>query len=384
MFSGGNSLIRSDGVLATRFDPRSNSLAMLRLGLAATVAVVHTTELGFGWQPEFAAGSDNPTAVGDIAVDGFFVLSGFLVTRSFLRLRSLRDYVWHRFLRIMPGFWVCLLVTAFVLAPVLALLDGRSPVSVLTGPESSPHYVLNNAALLMRQFGIDGLPVEGYAPGVLDGSLWTLFYEALCYGLIGGLGLLGLLRRVPVTLPLAAGLSWVLLVASQAGAPVGGTYLLPLLTVFLLGATGHVYAHRLPINDLVAAVACAVYLVGLPAGPVPHALTVPAFAYLCLWAMVRLPLRANPGWDASYGVYIYHWPVLQLLVALGAASLGAVGLVLACLTCVGLTAAVSWRFVEAPALRLKDAQSRAAWVTSWSRWWRARSGSELSRTTPSR
>jgi peptidoglycan/LPS O-acetylase OafA/YrhL len=82
------------------------------------------------------------------------------------------------------------------------------------------------------------------------------------------------------------------------------------------------------------------------------------FAYLCLYAAVRLPLRGNPRWDLSYGLYVYHWPVHLLLALAGATALGewafaALGITLA----LGL-AVLSWVFVEAPALRHKD----AAWV----------------------
>src|SRR3712207_2064302 len=79
--------------LAEVFDPRSNSLAMMRLGLALAVAVVHA--LGTGYGAELHLGR---TDLGEPAVDAFFVLSGFLVTRSFLTVGSVGRYAWHRFL----------------------------------------------------------------------------------------------------------------------------------------------------------------------------------------------------------------------------------------------------------------------------------------------
>jgi peptidoglycan/LPS O-acetylase OafA/YrhL len=81
----------------------------------------------------------------------------------------------------------------------------------------------------------------------------------------------------------------------------------------------------------------------------------PSLAYLCMYAAVRLPLRGNPRWDLSYGLYVYHWPVYLILALAGGSALGdwafaAVGLLLTlCL------AALSWVVVEQPALRLKDA-----------------------------
>lgn len=73
---------------------------------------------------------------GRFGLDGFFILSGFLVTRSFLALDPLPRFIWHRFLRIMPGFWVCLLVTTFVVAPAAALLHGLPALTPFTGEPS--------------------------------------------------------------------------------------------------------------------------------------------------------------------------------------------------------------------------------------------------------
>ncbi|MCI2239851.1 acyltransferase family protein [Kineococcus sp. TRM81007] len=339
--------------LAALFDPRSNSLNVLRLTLAVTVAVVHGMENGFGHQPQVGS-----TDLGSLAVDGFFVISGFLVARSFLRLGSLRRYAWHRFLRIAPGFWVCLLVTAAVVAPLAAVLSGRPATAVLEGPETAVSYVTANAALLMRQFGVSAVtdPVEG-GQAVLDGSLWTLFFEACCYGAVAALGVLGVLRRRRWLL-LACGLLWAATIASAAGVDLGTELMLRFLFVFLLGAAGHVFADRVPVSGLLAAACVPLVVAGLHLLPDHRALAGPAFAYLFLWAAVRLPLRQDPRWDLSYGLYVYHWPIQLLLALAGAAALGTAGFVALSLLLACAAAAASWLLVESPALRLKD----AAWV----------------------
>lgn len=148
---------------------------MMRLLLASTVAVVHAGAIADGHQPRLG-----DTEVGALAVDAFFVLSGFLVTRSYLRLSGVGRYLWHRALRILPAFWVCLAVTTVALAPLLAHLEGREPASVFSGPHPAYRYLTDNALLPMRDFGVAGLPTGTATPGVINGSLWTLLYEALC------------------------------------------------------------------------------------------------------------------------------------------------------------------------------------------------------------
>lgn len=342
------------------FDPKANSLTMLRLALASIVALVHASAIGFGWQPSFGEdGLVRHHQLGDLAVDGFFVLSGFLVTMSFLRLRSLSRYVWHRALRILPGFWVCLLVTAVVVAPIIALIEGRAALSVF--PDSLG-FVWRNAGLHMSEFSLGGYPSGTFTPGVINGALWTLFYEFLCYVLVAGLGLAGLLtRRRGLLLVVTAGAWLAQVVASTGLLHLPAPQLRRFVLLFLLGAAGHVFRRHVRINGTLALASLAVVAVGLLLTVDYRIVAAPAFAYLFLWATVRLPLRWDPGVDLSYGIYIFHWPIATLLALLGAPMLGMVPHVLTTLVLAGLAAVASWYFVEKPALSWKG-HAFPAWI----------------------
>ncbi len=346
--------VRPRPSLAEAFDPRGNALDVLRLALAVVVALTHATLLGFGWQPVWGS-----AYLGDLAVDGFFVLSGFLVARSYLRLGSLRRYAWHRFLRIMPGFWVCLLLVAGVVAPLAALLSGRPATSVLTGEDTALSYVTSNALLRINQLGVDGVgnPADAGDPS-LDGSLWSLFYEALCYGAVAALGVLGLLHRRRWVLAALCALLWAATIAGAAGVDVGSPLVLRLLFVFLLGSAAFLFAERVPVSTALAGASLVLVAAGLHLLPDHRALAGPAFAYLLLWAVVRLPLRPRLRWDLSYGLYVYHWPVYLLLSLAGAGVLGVPAFTALGLLIAAAAATASWLLVEAPALRAKD----AAWV----------------------
>jgi peptidoglycan/LPS O-acetylase OafA/YrhL len=177
------------------------------------------------------------------------------------------------------------------------------------------------------------------------------------------LGVVGVLRRPRLLLGLA-GVVWLLAAAESAALlPVDvpvftNRELSRFLLMFLLGAAAHLFAHRIVVHWGLAAAAAVSVLVALLTLREYQLLGGLGFAYLCLYAAVRLPLRGNPAWDLSYGLYVYHWPVHLLLALAGATVLGewafaALGIALA----LGL-AVLSWLLVEAPALRLKD----AAWV----------------------
>ncbi len=341
--------------LGAAYDPRHNAFDVLRLVFAAVVLLTHGTQLAIGWQPRVGS-----TDVSALAVDGFFVLSGFLITASWMRLDSLPRFAWHRALRILPAFWVCLVVTGLVVVPLVSVLNGGSATGVLTGPQSSLTFVLHNAALFMAQFGVAGVPVSAPGDGVVNGSLWTLFYEALCYLAVAALGVLGLLRS-RTWLVLAGVVALQLGTTAEAATGVGvvpGDLLQRLLLMFLLGALGLLFADRVPTHPALLAAAAASVAAGMLLLADYRAVGAAGFALLVLVAAARLPWRPRLRHDLSYGVYIWHWPVGVLLLStpLAAAPLAVQLLVLALVTTA--VAAASWFGVERPALRLKDAVRR--------------------------
>ena len=335
--------------LQERFDPRRNSFDPLRLSFALLVAVGHGISSHTGDQPRIGL-----STIGDFGLDGFFVLSGFLVTRSWFTLGSFPRFAWHRFLRIMPGFWVCLLVVAFVAAPVAAVLQGMSPLQAFTGTPSAWEYVLGNAGLLIVHFDIAGILADLPKEDSFNGSLWTLAFEAFCYAVVGVLGGLGLLRRRPVLVPAAVVVLLVLTALQEAGLPVLlNERVIRLVLVFLLGATAYLYARRIPLRDDLAAVAAGLFLISLALFDDYRVLGAVPLAYLFLWAGTCFPWPWSMRTDLSYGLYIYHWPLQQILVLTALGSAPTAVFVPVSIALAVLPAAASWYLVEKPALRHK-------------------------------
>ncbi|MBW0095915.1 acyltransferase [Pseudonocardia sp. KRD-184] len=349
------------------FDPRSNSVNALRLVLAGLVLFSHTLKLHGGSDP-LGRLTGGDVDIGTMAVDGFFALSGFLIVGSYLNSPSTGRYLWRRCLRILPGFWVCLLVTVFVVLPIAQLLTlGTLEGFPLTGEASALSYLVDNSALFIRQFEVDGL--LGGEP--VNGSLYTLFYEFLCYLGVAALGAVGLLRRRTWPLLVVAGLVW-LFVVGQLVTGAGIYEASDTLSIavrfgamFLAGAVVHRLAHHIPVGWaggavasalLVSAVVLAVQAGGDPQSTLVYVVVAPlAVAYLVLLLGARPELRRiGARRDLSYGLYVYAWPVQILLIVAGAslwpvALFGVGSLVIA----LGMAWA-SWTWVEAPALRLKS------------------------------
>jgi peptidoglycan/LPS O-acetylase OafA/YrhL len=339
------------------FDPARNSLNAIRLVFAAMVIVSHSWLVnGLGLPPML--GDTDP---GLIAVAGFFAISGYLVASSRLHSSTLRSYLWRRFLRIYPAFIVALIIVAFVLAPLSTLIDSSSQMDW----GSAGFYVLSNAGLYLHQVTVDNTLSNNAFPFVWNVPLWTLFYEALCYLLIGLLVSLVPRRRLGAALIVLLGLSTVISLGFELWP---GAVISPVLdngaslgSFFFAGSLIFWYRARIPSSGLLTVIVVALAVLLAMAGAFSPLAALPV-AYVVLYAGSRLPFtefgRRN---DISYGMYIYGFPVQQFMVViLGGA---AIPLWLFAIVSVSATVPIAWLSclaVEKPALRLRAMRPQTA------------------------
>lgn len=331
-------------MLGRIFDPRHNALNAWRLVLATGVIFWHSFPLT-GHHVDY-----EPVArlLSEVFVDGFFTVSGFLITASWMRRPHLREFWTARILRIFPGLWICLLVTAFAFAPLAAAVQGRPlPFS------SELYYVLNNAVMNPYFVGIDGTPLGVPWPGVWNGSLWTLLFELLCYIAVAVLGVVGLLKRrwtIPILFVLAV--AW----SAWVSYPTLAAQTIPQMlarfaVVFLAGAVLHRFQDKVPARWSLVGLCVAIVLAsGLMQNYRVVAALPLAYAIIVSGALIRNVQLRN---DISYGVYIYAFPIQQLMATFGLDTLNpVVFFALAAAITVPL-AALSWFLIERHALSLK-------------------------------
>lgn len=335
--------------LGAAFDPRANGLNAVRLGLASAVIVHHSFELSgrhVQWEPA-------REALHSIPVDGFFAISGFLIVSSWARRPHWWPYLRARALRIFPGLYACLLVTAFVLAPLGLLLGGDGLPSGYAPAAAA--YVVDGLNLRFDSYGIAGTPTGVPVPGAWNGSLWTLFWEFLCYLGVLAAGLLGVLRwRWSISAVFVAATAGQVLVNAGVLDGFWPTYGARFGLMFAAGALVWQMQDRLPVGRWWVAGAVLAVALALVVLPDYRALAAFPLAYLVLRAGAGL--RA-PRWrmrnDLSYGVYIYGFPVQQVLALAGGARWGLPVYMVLSLAGTLPLAAASWWWVEKPALRLK-------------------------------
>lgn len=280
---------------------------------------------------------------GAVAVDVFFVVSGFLIAAS-LERNTTRGYLIARALRIVPALLACVLLTALVMGPVVT-----TAADYWSRPDAW-RYIAVNASLWSNAFFLPGV-FQTLPRTAVNGSLWTLPIEAKLYLALLAAWRLGVLTPRRYT-PL-----WALALAGAACVvwwrhPLPD-YLADLINCTAFFITGtllwvHRQTIRLSIWPLLALLAAAAALRGTSWC---YAAYFPLLAYATLYlALVpRLPLIERT--DLSYGVYLYGWPMQQLAFIAGATTVFAntfLASVLA-LAC----AALSWFLIERPALRWK-------------------------------
>lgn len=337
-----------------------NNFNFLRLFLAVLVLLAHSPELIDGNRDrEILTRFFHTISFGELAVDAFFLISGYLILQSWQRSPQPSGFLKKRILRIYPGFIVATLISAFVVGPL-----GASAVDYFA--QFNPINFLRGMLLLQPPSVPPVFAGQPY-PRVND-SMWTISYEFRCYLLVAALGMWGLARRW-IWLGLTA-LALVLVgypeISSSitfkgSGVLIGNPVeLIHFLSFFLAGGCFYIFRNQIRYSSIAALVLLPIALLGLFNMEVTRLLLPTVGAYILFWfAFTPLPIlqRFEAYPDISYGVYLYGWPTQKLLLwywpSLSPWLLFALSCVItfACGLC-------SWYLVEKPFLKLKKAGSQ--------------------------
>jgi peptidoglycan/LPS O-acetylase OafA/YrhL len=296
---------------------------------------------------------------GRFAVVIFFAISGFLVTPSLVRDANVVNYAVHRAVRIFPGLIVNVLLTMLLLGPFLTT---QSLSSYFSDPDLYL-YAKNMLTLMVRY--LPGVVAHDGGPLIVNGALWTLHFEVLCYVALAVFGAVGLLRSRNLFL-----VSWfafyVIYIAINVDPTIEGVLFerfstfVSLFVFFGSGVLLYLFRERIPFSPILASAVLGLVIAVLPlgGGPVVMPICLPYFMTFC--GLSFLPGKVLLRHDISYGVYLIHAPILAAFSLIfpsmhtwwiGAATVFLVTLVLAYF---------SWIFVEGPALKRKTVLSNWA------------------------
>lgn len=286
--------------------------------------------------------SGGQATFGELCVAVFFVISGFLITRSFLRSRTIVGYFANRVLRIVPGLVAVTLMVCLVLGPIVTVASSRDYWS-----DYLTVRYLGNALIYPAAQVLPGVFATNPYPSITNASIWTLSYEFTCYILIAGICLA--IRRAWL---------WSLGLLAIGVATVFFTYISPWIfatffSYFLAGSLAYAGRKWIRLDFRMFVLS----MVMLCLAVWRHQGLVVAFCLFGTYATIYLayayPLDryniARYG-DFSYGVYLFAWPVQQIFTAYTSSPL-ANFIISAPITFI--LAVFSWKLIEKPSLSKK-------------------------------
>jgi peptidoglycan/LPS O-acetylase OafA/YrhL len=351
--------------LVNKADRRDNSFNLLRMIAAGAVLVSHAYPISLGTGTVEPLSIALSMSLGTLAVVTFFVISGFFISQSFENRSSLLAFCVARVLRIYPGLLVVLLFTVLVIGPIFTRLTMQAYFTDV----GTISYIPHNLSLKWLQYELPGAFTQNPYPTAINGSLWSLFYEVVCYGMVAAVGALGL-----------TGGSWKFCIFLTVYVlTYFGLDLLPPLHNYLIEHPAFEYLHELTypfilgmvvyhfrqflitnLNLLMCAGAGGIALLSCRS---------PFFreAFILFWSLLifylgYLPFKPlkiyNRVGDYSYGMYIYAFPCEQIGAALWP-GISPIALIAVSLPATLVFATFSWHLIERPAL------AHRATVVAW-------------------
>lgn len=332
-----------------------NNFDFLRFLFAICVVITHSFALSGlpdsdEWMIQW---TNNQVSFSAIGLSGFFTISGYFIYISLMRSDNLWIYFKKRFLRIFPGLFVVLLLS---LCFVPFVYKGTSP---LFKNDSFITYLPYNLSLYGFQGTVSGV-FENLSYHAINGSLWTIRYEFSLYILL--IGLFFIKSKKSLKLIATASILLLMLICYKFNVlqiydrtlfNLQGINLLNLGTFFVTGALlaqlnfGN-WKHSVIIPVVFLLILLTLYL-GMYSD-VKHILF-PVLVMSVGYLPIQILQRFSAYGDASYGIYIYSFPIQQLLVYYFSPSLWM--LLLTSTVSSILMGYVSWHIIEKRALQFK-------------------------------
>ncbi len=343
--------------------PRHNNFDCLRLFAALMVLFNHSFPLtGASFEPftNWFGGYDSG---GGIGVTIFFIISGFLVSGSIER-RPTIDYLASRALRIVPAFAVVTCFEILLIGPAFSTLS----LSAYFSDFSTWRHFANPLIF----------PIDFRLPGVFDdlpnsavnGSLWTLPLECGLYFVLPVIARCGGLTKRGAIIAFATCFAGYFIATGYFGLAslnegpellrgVRAFSALKLATFFFAGAALRANRNEVPLH-IGGAIICCALLFAAARTSTAMAVYFICTPYLVIFAALKFPaVSLEKVGDLSYGIYLFAFPVQQGLMTAFTLGQRPVRLSMLAIPIVLTLAFLSWRFVERPALRLRN-RNRAA------------------------
>lgn len=292
---------------------KSYMIDSLRFIAAALVIFSHAYAITDGGDDWLRAVSKHEITFGELSVAFFLFVSGLYVTKSLLTKQSVRGYVGGRVKRIYPLFIVVVALTAFVMGPVMTQLPVREYFS------SKGVYAYLSYLVLIPNYSLPGVFTDN-PMSVVNGSLWSLILEIICYGMLLVAYKLGLLdkKKMRILTILCTVCIAVIFAVKMPLLYRFVAYLRPLFC-FVSGACFYVFREEIRFTWQWMTVAGIGFVICILTGCYSLAAIVFLPYFLCA-GMDRKPVflqKISVVGRYSYAMYLLGFPIQQVVYATG-------------------------------------------------------------------
>lgn len=342
---------------------RDNNFNLIRIVAAYAVLVTHSFALAIGTGDAEPFIDTLGMTIGTIAVDIFFLTSGFLVTASLLTRQNTIEFVWARILRIFPALLVMLLLTVFG----LGLFFTTASWSAYLDDPQTYRYLLKCSTLFTGiVLKLPGVFEDNPLKNAVNGSLWTMPYEVKMYAALAFLWIC--LRITPksrlqafrVTVVSIAVVTGIFVILSHLGIAKESGHAMRLSFMFSTGAAFFILKERIILSKMLFCFSMIALMLSMSDKYVFFLVYMATLAYM-LFFIAYVPagvIRKYNGFgDYSYGVYIYAFPVQQSIAAL-LPGISVLPMLIISSIITFIFSALSWHFLEKHALKLKESYVR--------------------------
>ena len=302
----------SEILLRTKYRP--SGFDYMRIVLSTMVIVSHSFLFCYGLDTFYAVWDGPAKIVFKPIVPMFFCLSGFLVSGSMERCRTLVSFIGLRIIRIYPALAVEVLLSAFLVGPLVSTL----PLNEYFSGQEFALYMLNIIGDI--HYKLPGIFNGNPLPSIVNSQLWTVPFELMCYVAISAIILLRHFDKGRLIIFVLISFGFVYFYYKLSfhktfflrGA-VSGSLLIP---YFLSGVLYYHYRYTMPINGYIAIVAGVLSVLLLAYVPGGDFLACISLGYFTIYIGLLNPRRLFfvKHADISYGVYLYGAVIQQLLV----------------------------------------------------------------------
>lgn len=289
---------------------RNNNLNIIRFIAAIMVIYAHSFALSSKTRDPLSEVANGQTSFGGLAVCVFFFFSGFLITRSVSKSHSLFEFMKNRIIRIFPPLIVVVSLSAFVLGGLVSEFDIHEYYM-----NKQTYLYLTNAIFILRH-NLPGVFEYNVYGKVVNGSLWTIPVEFICYIICYCMFRLGILKekRMIYTIPFL-GFFYCVLDIVLKEYPLIKSVLVP-CTMFYMGMMYYTYCNRICIY-FQGVLLCIVGLLISAFGGVWRFGVVLFLPYILIYLSFGTKKKMGgfgKKYEISYGMYLSAFPIQQTIV----------------------------------------------------------------------